>query len=142
MPQTRTWDGSSYDRVSAPMEELGRGVLARLPLRGDELVLDPAFFHALGQADPRLGRVAVLLKRGRVHNELTKFRYDVLLQRAPRIAGADHEAARPKLGAARAVEQLDTGALRVPQLVARTQRRQDLVHQNGDVFHEVSASIH
>jgi trans-aconitate 2-methyltransferase len=40
MPQTRTWDGSSYDRISAPMEELGRGVLARLALRGDELVLD------------------------------------------------------------------------------------------------------
>ena len=40
MPDVRTWDGSSYDRISAPMEELGRGVLARLPLRGDELVLD------------------------------------------------------------------------------------------------------
>jgi len=40
MPEVRTWDGSSYDRISAPMEELGRGVLARLPLSGDELVLD------------------------------------------------------------------------------------------------------
>jgi len=40
MPETRTWDGSSYDRISAPMEELGRDVLARLPLTGDELVLD------------------------------------------------------------------------------------------------------
>jgi trans-aconitate 2-methyltransferase len=36
----REWDGTSYDRVSGPMEALGREVLARLELRGDELVLD------------------------------------------------------------------------------------------------------
>jgi trans-aconitate 2-methyltransferase len=40
MPQVRTWDGASYDRVSAPMEALGREVLGRLRLRGDETVLD------------------------------------------------------------------------------------------------------
>jgi trans-aconitate 2-methyltransferase len=40
MPQTRTWDGQSYDRISGPMEALGREVLARLQLRGDETVLD------------------------------------------------------------------------------------------------------
>jgi trans-aconitate 2-methyltransferase len=40
MPETRTWDGRSYDRISAPMEALGRAVLDRLPLRGDETVLD------------------------------------------------------------------------------------------------------
>jgi trans-aconitate 2-methyltransferase len=36
----RTWDGGSYDRISGPMEALGREVLARLELRGDEVVLD------------------------------------------------------------------------------------------------------
>jgi trans-aconitate 2-methyltransferase len=36
----REWDGTSYDRISGPMEALGREVLARLELRGDELVLD------------------------------------------------------------------------------------------------------
>jgi trans-aconitate 2-methyltransferase len=40
MPAVRNWDGSSYDRISGPMEALGRAVLSRLPLRGDELVLD------------------------------------------------------------------------------------------------------
>jgi trans-aconitate 2-methyltransferase len=40
MPQTRTWDGSSYDRISGPMEALGLAVLARLELAGDETVLD------------------------------------------------------------------------------------------------------
>ena len=36
----RDWDGSSYDRISATMEALGRDVLQRLELKGDETVLD------------------------------------------------------------------------------------------------------
>jgi trans-aconitate 2-methyltransferase len=36
----REWDGSSYDRISAPMEALGRAVLDRLKLTGEETVLD------------------------------------------------------------------------------------------------------
>jgi trans-aconitate 2-methyltransferase len=36
----RGWDGPAYDRLSAPMEAMGRLVLARLPLRGDETVID------------------------------------------------------------------------------------------------------
>ncbi|MGA2320414.1 MAG: class I SAM-dependent methyltransferase [Solirubrobacteraceae bacterium] len=40
MPPVRAWDGRSYDRISGPMEALGREVLARLELRGDEVVLD------------------------------------------------------------------------------------------------------
>ena len=38
--QARDWDGASYDRISAPQEALGRAVLARMHLRGDETVLD------------------------------------------------------------------------------------------------------
>jgi trans-aconitate 2-methyltransferase len=40
MPETRSWDGAEYDRLSTPMERLGREVLDRLELRGDETVLD------------------------------------------------------------------------------------------------------
>jgi trans-aconitate 2-methyltransferase len=40
MSDVRTWDGKSYDRISGPMEELGREVLSRLELEGDETVLD------------------------------------------------------------------------------------------------------
>lgn len=36
----REWNGASYDRISGPMEALGRQVLERLRLRGDETVLD------------------------------------------------------------------------------------------------------
>lgn len=40
MPEVRTWDGAAYDRISGPMEAMAREVLERLPLRGDERVLD------------------------------------------------------------------------------------------------------
>lgn len=36
----RDWDGATYDRISDPMLWMGAGVLARLPLAGDERVLD------------------------------------------------------------------------------------------------------
>ncbi len=36
----REWDGGVYDRISAPMEALGRAVLDRLALDGDETVID------------------------------------------------------------------------------------------------------
>jgi trans-aconitate 2-methyltransferase len=36
----RDWDATSYEKVSAPLEAMGRDVLDRLSLRGDETVLD------------------------------------------------------------------------------------------------------
>lgn len=45
----------------------------------EELVVDPAFFHALKQRLPKVSRVEINLKRGRVRNELTRFRYDAVL---------------------------------------------------------------
>jgi len=36
----RDWDADTYDRVSGPMVTLGAEVLERLPLEGDEVVLD------------------------------------------------------------------------------------------------------
>ena len=40
MPEPRSWDGAAYDRLSTPMERLGREVMDRLELRGDETVID------------------------------------------------------------------------------------------------------
>jgi amino acid adenylation domain-containing protein len=45
----------------------------------DELVIDPALFSLLQEQLPQISHVRVLLKRGEQHNELTKFRYDVIL---------------------------------------------------------------
>jgi trans-aconitate 2-methyltransferase len=40
MPEARSWHGAAYDRLSTPMEAMGREVLERLTLRGDETVID------------------------------------------------------------------------------------------------------
>jgi len=52
-----------------------------------ELVLDPGFFTTVAQELTRLSHVEVLLKkRGRHQNELSRFRYDVLLHVGERAA--------------------------------------------------------
>jgi amino acid adenylation domain-containing protein len=45
----------------------------------DQLVIDPDFFTALPQRLPQINWVEINLKRGQAHNELTSFRYDVVL---------------------------------------------------------------
>jgi amino acid adenylation domain-containing protein len=45
----------------------------------NELVIAPEFFRALPERLPQISRVEIDLKRGRVENELTYFRYDVVL---------------------------------------------------------------
>ena len=45
----------------------------------EELVIDPAFFEALPAQLPGIRHVEVLVKQGDYHNELTRFRYDVIL---------------------------------------------------------------
>ncbi len=60
-------------------DDLARRVRRRV-VGEEELALDPRFF---GVAARRLGATrdaAVLIKRGRAHNELTRFRYDALLR--------------------------------------------------------------
>jgi trans-aconitate 2-methyltransferase len=58
---TRTWDAAAYHRLSAPQLEWAKQVLERLPLRGDEAVLDA------GCGSGRVTRLLLdRLPRGRV----------------------------------------------------------------------------
>ena len=61
-----------------PVEQL-RDTVRRRVDGEEELLIDPGFFAALRARFPRLTGVRVLPKRGGVDNELTRFRYDVLL---------------------------------------------------------------
>src|SRR5262249_1104710 len=45
-----------------------------------ELLIHPSFFHALQHQVPRITDVQIRLKSGRHHNEITQFRYDVILR--------------------------------------------------------------
>ncbi|MFP2896583.1 condensation domain-containing protein [Corallococcus sp. 4LFB] len=47
--------------------------------REAELLVDPAWFFALRRRFPRISGINVLPKRGQVDNELTRFRYDVII---------------------------------------------------------------
>ncbi|MEW5931541.1 MAG: amino acid adenylation domain-containing protein, partial [Gemmatimonadota bacterium] len=64
------------DAVSAPA--LRERIRTRV-LRDEELLLDPGFFRALPHRLPRISGVETRLKQGRHANEMTRFRYDVLL---------------------------------------------------------------
>jgi amino acid adenylation domain-containing protein len=63
---------------STPLSTI-RMMAQRRKEREHELVIDPAFFIALKQRLPSIGLVEIRVKRGRFHNELTRFRYDVML---------------------------------------------------------------
>lgn len=66
---------------SLPREQLQRRIEARLA-REEELLIDPALFAALAQHLPNVGEIEIRLKRGRASNELTRFRYDVLVTKS------------------------------------------------------------
>ena len=61
-----------------PCEELRQRVRQHLA-QEEELVVDPAFFLALAHHLPRVSHVEIEPKRGTALNELTKFRYEVIL---------------------------------------------------------------
>ncbi|HEX3528277.1 MAG TPA: amino acid adenylation domain-containing protein, partial [Thermoanaerobaculia bacterium] len=64
-------------------EQLRQRLATRLG-EEEELVVDPAFFQALGGHLPGLGGVELRPKRGRHRNELTQFRFDAVLHVGPR----------------------------------------------------------
>jgi trans-aconitate 2-methyltransferase len=94
----REWDGATYDRIGTPQEAWGRGVLERMPLRGDEVALD---------AGCGSGRVT-----------------EMLAQRLPRgrviaVDGSESmaRAARERLGAGADVRVMDLLELRLEEPV-------------------------
>jgi microcystin synthetase protein McyA len=67
---------------SMTLENLQQNVRQRLA-REKELVIAPAFFAALKQRFPQVEHVRVQPKRGQYHNELTRFRCQVIVQIEP-----------------------------------------------------------
>jgi hypothetical protein len=73
--------------ASLTKEEL-RGRVQKRASQEGELVLDPALFSALRREIPDLDGIEVRLKDGRHHNELTRFRYDVVLRKKGAASGS------------------------------------------------------
>ena len=78
---------TAVELAHAPAHLDGAALRARVDRRvahETELVVGEGFFHALVRDVPRLRSVEVELKRGRARNELTCFRYDVVLHVGPK----------------------------------------------------------
>jgi amino acid adenylation domain-containing protein len=59
--------------------------------REEELFVDPDFFYALKQQLPEISSVEIQLKRGAYQNELTRFRYDVVLHIGGQVSEHSNE---------------------------------------------------
>jgi natural product biosynthesis luciferase-like monooxygenase protein len=86
--------------------------------RDGELVIDPELFHALGVELADLDNVDIQLKRGRHGNEMSRFRYDVVLRK------------RDPAGA----EPLATPAVREPVRAATLADLERLLAEGPDVL--------
>jgi trans-aconitate 2-methyltransferase len=96
MSERRDWDGVTYDRISAPQHAWGKEVLERLPLRGEETVLDA------GCGSGRVTEMLVeRLPRGRV----------IAVDASPSMV----DAARERLGATADVRVMDLEALELEE---------------------------
>ncbi|HSF18780.1 MAG TPA: amino acid adenylation domain-containing protein [Vicinamibacteria bacterium] len=62
-----------------PLTSLRRRIRRRLDFE-PELLVDPAFFSELPHFFSRVTNIRILVKSGRARNELTQFRYDVVLE--------------------------------------------------------------
>jgi hypothetical protein len=73
-------------RATATRDDIRERARRRLR-REQELLIEPAFFERLADQHGRAASVEVQLKRGCASNELTRFRYDVVIE-----VGAEHGA--------------------------------------------------
>jgi amino acid adenylation domain-containing protein len=82
---------ASVELARAP-EELSAEQLRARVRRGmseeQELLLDPSLFEAVRSRIDRIGRVEVQVKRGEYDNEVSRFRYDVVLHLDAHVADA------------------------------------------------------
>lgn len=83
---------SAVELYNAPASLSSRHLRQRVRKRiaqEEELLIHPTFFRTLCQKFPQIGHTQVQVKRGRAHNELTCFRYDVTLHIRPTPAMAE-----------------------------------------------------
>ncbi len=77
---------------SLSIEQLRQRVRERLEAE-DELVVDPKFFDALRKDIPGIAKVSVRPKQGGYDNELSRFRYDVVIT----VGGPEHSSGSVEL---------------------------------------------
>ena len=66
-----------------------KGLISQALEREKDLLIDPRFFEELPRQIPAIGSVKILLRRGESDNELTRYRYDVVLQVGKSATGSE-----------------------------------------------------
>jgi len=97
LPLLKTFHASVEFHRAEPgttREQVARRAAKRMALE-QELVVDPDFFRALKEEVPGINRVECLIKYGDYSNELSKFRYDVILHMEGEKDSADTAGIRP-----------------------------------------------
>jgi SAM-dependent methyltransferase len=106
---------SAVQLAKAPPQASAQWLKRRVSLGVEherELAIDPEFFLALPSTDRRICGVEVLLKRGKAHNELTRYRYDAILHVGEGELPASRSAAEWEAGdrsIAEIVAQIEAG---------------------------------
>ncbi|MBY6244068.1 non-ribosomal peptide synthetase, partial [Methylosinus sp. Sm6] len=107
--------------------------IAKAVAQERELTVDPEFFRAMQDYLPQICDVEILLKKGRADNELTRYRYDVVLHVGRRraqglpskMSAARSDGERLSESAARALQEMRPPALQI-RGVANRRLEQDL----------------
>nr|WP_242294988.1 non-ribosomal peptide synthetase [Bacillus cereus group sp. BfR-BA-01381] len=68
-----------HSKTNVTIEQFKKNIENRIK-QDNELVIDPEFFYALQRHMPEINEVVILPKMGEFANELTSFRYDVVLK--------------------------------------------------------------
>ncbi|WP_020123190.1 amino acid adenylation domain-containing protein [Streptomyces canus] len=111
--------------------------------REKELLVAPGFFHDFARITEGVAAADVRVKRGHAHNELTRYRYDVVLRAATDTSAPDREAPGP--GAAAPVldwaeARGDLGALRARLAGSRPSALRVTGVPDGRTAHERAAA--
>ncbi len=103
LPLLEAFHASVEAHRAAPGTDLEtiRRRVARRVAEDEELVIDPRFFATLPQRHTQIEQVRITPKRGVADNELTRFRYDVLLEVAAGPSSPETVAVAPEPPSAR-----------------------------------------
>lgn len=128
-----------------PIEEL-RQLIRKRVSDEEELILDPAFFDALKEHLPQVSHVEILPKRASVQNEMTRFRYQVIIHVGEHPAPLasfhyQHVTKARTLEAVRAVALLERLVAQPSETPANVGELKEILRQSEEVANENDSAI-
>ncbi|MFJ5224057.1 amino acid adenylation domain-containing protein [Streptomyces sp. NPDC088400] len=132
----RSFTTATHLRRAAPEADRDavRHTVERALVLEEELLLAPDFFHAFAARGNAVGAVGIQVRRGALHNEMTRYRYDAVLCKAP-VETAPRAGTRLRFDELPGADELETYLRR-----HRPDRLRVLSVPNSRVAQEASAT--